>query len=130
MGSKMTENKKARILRLAIGSAFNAALDQVDASLVGKCNWFISDESVAVLRTDEDGSLYLMPTGKPGSVAVSVHGDSNQYFPNGVTGSLEFEFEENDPVVLGFSDIDSIFLEVEEVVPVESVQASGAIHSL
>jgi hypothetical protein len=54
---------------------------------------------------------------------VSVHGDSNQHFPNGVTGSTTLEFDEYAELAEGFaiksSEIEAILVDVEEVVPVE-----------
>ena len=92
------------ILSLTIAAAFGKAGEAIEGAALGVLTWVSSDDSVATINVNADGSVYLVPTGKVGAVTVTVLGDSDPNTPQTFDGSQTFEFlpEEVATVSIGF----------------------------
>jgi len=77
---------------IGIASALDAAGNTLDASALGALTWQSSDPSIATVETNEAGQVVVKPTGKAGTVQISVTGDSDPNTPEGFAGMVELTY--------------------------------------
>jgi hypothetical protein len=96
-GKNMKLNVPAlTLIALAIGQVFGALGKVLDHATLGLLTWVSSDPSIADIKFDVDGKPYLVPTGKAGTVFVTVTGDENPDTPQTFSGQLEVTFAEDE----------------------------------
>ena len=81
-----------QVLLLSIIAARDAFGNVLDVTSLGAVAWSVSDESIAIIVTNADGSVTLQPTGKAGTVQVTARGDTDPNTPQGFIGMVEVTF--------------------------------------
>ncbi len=84
--------KSMMMVIIAIASAFDSAGNAIDITALGALNWQSSDPSIATVGTNDAGQTVVIPTGKAGTVQISVTGDSDPNTPEGFAGMVELTF--------------------------------------
>jgi len=77
---------------IGIASAMDAAGNSIEAAFLGALVWQSSDETIATVATNDAGQIVVTPTGKAGTVQISVTGDSDPTTPEGFAGMVELTF--------------------------------------
>ena len=80
------------LIPLMIASAADAAGNVIDLALIGTVVWSSSDETIATIEAQADGSVIVKPTGKAGTVQISATGDSDPNTPEGFVGLIEITY--------------------------------------
>lgn len=88
---------------VAIASVADAAGNAIDAALIGAVTWASSDESIATVGPNEAGQIVVTPTGKAGTVQISVTGDSDPTTPEGFVGLVELTFLPGEAAVVNLT---------------------------
>lgn len=85
---------------LTIGAVFGVQGAVIDPASLGLLSWLVSDPSIASVRFDSERKAYLVPTGKPGTVIVTVSGDQDPSTPQTFSGQLEVTFADAEAAVV------------------------------
>lgn len=80
------------LVTVALAAVADAAGNPIALEALGALTWGISDESIATLTVNGDGTVTVNPTGKAGTVQVTVQGDSDPNTPEGFAGLLELTY--------------------------------------
>lgn len=88
---------------IAIASVTDAAGNAIDTALLGTVTWASSDESIATVGQNESGQIVVTPTGKAGTVQISVTGDSDPTTPEYFVGLVELTFLPGEATVVNLT---------------------------
>lgn len=77
---------------LALAAVTDSAGNALALDALGPLTWASSDESIATVSVNEAGQAVVTPTGKAGTVQISVTGDSDPDTPEFFAGSVTITY--------------------------------------